>query len=439
MLTLFACVDTPPASAPPPAPAPAATLDAPVVLVTIDTWRADGGGANRPTLDALSAEGVAFDQAFSATNSTGPSHTSLLTGLPAHVHGVSKNGYRLALNWRTLGERLRERKYRSGAFVSVSHLAAATCGLDQGFDHYEDAGAEEELAANVTIDRAVAWLDGVPAGPFLLWVHLFEPHAPYVPPGPWDTAYYQGDPRAPGTPILSLPWRGRVPFNPRLDAWLDGVTDMAWPATQYQGEVSYADAQLGRLVEALRSRDRWDRSLVVVTGDHGESLGERGVYFAHQGLAEANFHVPLVMKLPGGALAGTRTSALATHTDLVPTVLAAVGLPQPPQLPGLDLRAIASRAVRHEAVFAESGYPDGGVMRGTKWRLELAREALGSIAAGTELHEGGADATVDDAAVTRAMSAALVAWMAQGNPGAARPAPPDAATLEQLRALGYAQ
>jgi arylsulfatase A-like enzyme len=287
-----------------------------VVLISIDTLRADHVGAygasraHTPTLDELAARGVRFEHAFSPAPITLPAHASLLTGLEPPQHGVRGNGaFRLPEEALTLAEALRAAGFATAAFVGAFVLDRQY-GLAQGFDAYDDrmtsrraAGATgfAERRADAVVDAALAWLATAPER-FFLFVHLYDPHANYDPP--------------PG-------FRAAFPRHP------------------YAGEIAFADAQLARLLAGIRERWPDDRTLVVATSDHGESLGEHGEATHAYTLYDATQRVPLLLAGPGlprGAVA----SPVVRLVDVTPTILALAGLDAPPGSPGRDLRGALS-------------------------------------------------------------------------------------------------
>ena len=242
-----------------------------VLLVTIDTLRADRtGGRLTPSLNALAARGTRFLNARSPVPLTLPAHASLMTGLLPPRHGVRMNGvHRLSPAVPTLATTLDAAGYQTGTIVGA-YVLDRRFGLARGFDTYdaeiprreEIAGElEAERRGDVVADRAIAWLKGRhPDAPFFLWMHLYDPHAPYEPPASWLE-------RAGGQ--------------------------------RYDGEVAYADAQLGRVIDALQASGQADRTLVVVTGDHGESLGEHGEPTHGLLVYEGAVRIPLVVAGPG--------------------------------------------------------------------------------------------------------------------------------------------
>jgi arylsulfatase A-like enzyme len=285
----------------------------PVVIITIDTMRWDRAGFNgnkdglTPHLDALAAEGAVFEDAASAGPRTLPSHATILTGLLPPRHGLRDNDSPRPLppgdlrDFLTAAEIFRQPGYATAAFVSASPLAPRW-GLDAGFETY-DAPAEGapgdlhlgERAGGETVDRAIQWLrTRNKRRPFLLWVHLFDPHHPY---------------RAPEG-------AGHPPDSPKA----------------YDEEVKYADAQVGRLVDALRSEDLLRRAVIAVCADHGEGLGEHGEsthgYFLHR----STLRVPFLLRAPGRVGPGSRVKTPVSLADLLPTVLEAAGRPLPDRL-----------------------------------------------------------------------------------------------------------
>ena len=272
-----------------------------VLLVTFDTTRADRIGcygqpnAGTPTIDALAARGVRFARALTPVPITLPAHTSLMTASDPPYHGVRDNGtYLVAPELNTLAERLQSEGLRTAAFISALPLESEF-GLDQGFDYYDEnrggAGRDEhmhERRAADTIERATIWLSDVQADEsFFLWVHLFDPHYPYAAPGEVDPAH---------------------------DA--------------YQAEISYADQQLGRLIAELEREGRLANTAIVLTADHGESLGEHGEISHGHLLYDGTQHIPLVMA--GPEIESPRViQGAVSLIDIAPTVTDWLGLDAP--------------------------------------------------------------------------------------------------------------
>jgi arylsulfatase A-like enzyme/Flp pilus assembly protein TadD len=291
-----------------------------VLLVTIDTLRADalssyGGPAQTPSLDRLASHGARFTFAHAHTVVTLPSHTSILSGLLPYEHGMRDNsGFRVRPGTPTLATRLKPRGFATGAFVGGFPLTKRF-GLTPGFDVYDDQmpetrGAIEismpERRADLVVGRATDWI-GKQSGKFFAWVHVFDPHSPYRPPDEYAAKY------------ASQP---------------------------YYGEIAYIDHVLGPLFDRLGALSR--PTLVIVTADHGESLGEHGELTHGMFAYEATLHVPLIVAriTPGSAspAQGVVVDASVRHIDIVPTVLDVVGAGPDAALLGASLRDVLNGA-----------------------------------------------------------------------------------------------
>ncbi|MEO8276089.1 MAG: sulfatase-like hydrolase/transferase [Thermoanaerobaculia bacterium] len=391
-----------------------------VLLVTLDTTRADHAGAYgsklgaTPHLDALAARGAIFEHAYAVAPLTLPAHASLLTGrLPTRT-GLRWNGeQKLANDPRglpTLAERFRAGGYTTGAFVSASVLDHAF-GLERGFSTYDDRVSEStgawkaERAGQETVRRAIAWLGEQPAArPVFLWVHLYEAHEPYLPPTPF-AAKFPGDP--------------------------------------YSAEIATADDALGRLLDTPRFRSDAG-AIVSVIGDHGESLGEHGEATHGVLLYDGTLHVPWVLAAPGEA--PRHIAEAASQVDLAPTLLALAHQPAlapSGELDGTDLSPLLSGAGsgRPRTLYAESLY--ASFLYGWSPLRSTRRGAFKWIAgARNELFDIGSDPgeTKNLAAVSPeeagALARALEEIRSREVAGTA-PAEVDAALAASLRNLGY--
>ncbi len=349
-------------------PRGSAAPDAPnLLLVTMDTARSDyfspyGAPTDRtPHLTALASEGVTFNTAVAQIPVTGPSHTTLMTGQGPWEHGNLLNGVPIDPSLTLLSERLRDAGYQAGGFVSA-YVLDGELGFARGFEVYDDdfdwlQGWSGTLPGRLismlgrflnpdhvlerrgsrTVDAALKFLERAsPSAPFFLWVHLFDPHGPYLPPPPFDTQFYDGDPRDPSHASMN----DVTDVAPYLRASLEGITDVDWVLAQYAGEVSFADAQLGRLLEWLESSGHTSDTVVIAVADHGESLGEHGVWFNHgEDLFDVSTHVPLVIRAPGHLEAGTALDCPVELTDLTPTMLELLGVPVPDSVSGTSVLA----------------------------------------------------------------------------------------------------
>jgi arylsulfatase A-like enzyme len=343
------CARTP-ASPPPPPPgtAPAAGNPLNVLLITIDTLRADHLGLygyRRPTsphLDAFARQAVTFDQAYTYWPKTRGSFVALLTGRRDSQTGYGKAHQELLGFNETLAGVLKKSGYATAAVVDNANLAVAN-GYAKGFDIYRETWLEPALATEMDKTRAITaagveFLGRAPGPrPFFLWLHYVNPHAPYTPPAPWDTAFMDEEARSgPALPVVAA-FHGGIPRQ-----WaVAGQRRLGYYVAQYDGEIATVDAEVGKVLEALRGSPSWERTLVVVTSDHGESLGEHGYYFDHgEDLFDPGLRVPLLLRLPGGP-AGARRDVLASTLDIVPTVLDALKVSYPPDLAGASLLAAA--------------------------------------------------------------------------------------------------
>ncbi|HYT74398.1 MAG TPA: sulfatase, partial [Vicinamibacterales bacterium] len=289
------------------------SADQNVLLITIDTLRADalsayGGPAETPNIDALAAHGARFTFAHAHTVITLPSHTTVLSGRLPYEHGVRDNsGFRVKPGTATLATRLKPLGFATGAFVGGFPLTKRF-GLTPGFDVYDDQmpemrGAIEasmpERRADLVVARALDWI-GKQNGKFFTWVHVYDPHSPYRPPDEYAAKY------------ASQP---------------------------YYAEVAFVDHALGPLLDRLATLPR--PTTVLITADHGESLGEHGEATHGMFAYESTLHVPLIISrvVPHGAAArGVVIDTPVRHIDLAPTVLDLVGAASDTSLPGSSLR-----------------------------------------------------------------------------------------------------
>jgi arylsulfatase len=324
-----------------------------VIIITVDTLRKDHlscYGYERltsPNIDRLASDSITFTNAVVPMPLTLPSVACMFTGLYVYRHGIRHNFVQLHESLTTLAELLRENGYETAAFVSNYVLIRELSGVNQGFEVYDDFVSEREPNRDIferraenTLSRVLAWLDRRSADrPLFLWVHLVDPHGPYLPPAPYRARFKGGESKT-----LDL---SQIPKYQYV-----GTVDLASYINSYDGEIAYCDEAVGRLVDALKEAGLYERALVLFNADHGESLGEAGQYFRHgQDLSEACVQVPLLLKLPQDhPLNGTRSEVLASVVDIMPPVLDGIGLPIPPELDGESLLQILKQGARADPV-----------------------------------------------------------------------------------------
>jgi arylsulfatase A-like enzyme/Flp pilus assembly protein TadD len=393
--------------------APAVYPRAPIVLISIDTLRADRlpaygfAGVATPALDALRRDGILGERAWSHTPLTLPSHASILSGLLPDAHGVRDNvGYRFdGERLPTLATLLSREGYATGGAVS-SYVLRRQTGIAAGFDAYDDSlphtGGESlgeiQRSGLETARRAREWLRGQRGRPFFLFLHVYEPHTPYAPPEPYRSRY----------------------------------------ADPYLGEIAAADAVVGEVAAELRALDLYDRSIVAVLSDHGEGLGDHGEAQHGIFLYRETLQVPLLLKLPGNARAGATVTAPVGLVDVAPTLLRLVGIAPPAAWPGASILDLLQSPPAERRLYAETFYP----------RIHLGWSELFSAVDASfhyiegpepELYDLRSDPgeTRNVIAGERRIYAALRAEVAARDRALAPPNVHDEEALEKLAALGY--
>ena len=399
-----------------------------VLLVTIDTLRADalgsyGGRARTPNLDRLAAIGLRFDAAHAHAVTTLPSHASILTGLYPTEHGIhDNNGYRLPPTLPTLASRLKSRDFATGAFVGAFPVDSRF-GLTTGFDTYDDrypgtSGGRDfvlpERRADAVVALATAWINAQ-RGKWFAWVHVFDPHAPYRPPAPFDREY---------------------------------------ASSPYHGEVAFTDSALLPLFSTVAAGQGGRPTIVIVTGDHGEGLGDHGEQSHGLFAYEATLRIPLLVAqfhaggpswetagASGAATGGVAVPTPVRHVDIVPTVLDLLQFPAAAKLPGRSLLA---------SVGPDAGDPKGSYFEAMSASLNRGWAPLRGVVVGREKYVDLPIAELYDLNADRGELTNLVATnpeRARAIDGILRLVPTvtsigprragDPDTTEQLRALGY--
>jgi arylsulfatase A-like enzyme/Tfp pilus assembly protein PilF len=305
-----------------------------LVVVTIDTLRADrlhcygNKDIETPVLDALAQRGTLFENAVAQTPLTPPSHASIFTGTNPNVHKVrNTGGFALQPSPAPLARLLQAHGWDTAAFIGASVLKKAF-GFNQGFNLYDDQMPKPEKSleeseyperrASVVVDRAINWLNAQSGKPYFVWLHLYDPHEPYEPPPPFREKYKQN---------------------------------------LYDGEIAYADQQLGRLLEVVGRKSPAGNTLIVVLSDHGESLGEHGEFNHGIFLYDATLRIPLLIA-GAGVPAGVRVQQQARTIDVLPTVLDLMGSKAPAAVQGVSLTpALSGKSVASTYSYEESLYP----------------------------------------------------------------------------------
>lgn len=318
-----------------------------IIFITVDTTRADrmgflgGKKGLTPNLDTLAGQGVVFEHAYSQAPLTPVSHATIFTGTYPQFHTVTDFGHPLPSLLPFLPEILKKSGYRTAAFIGSLILdpkANMAPGFDRGFDFFdagfhpkrgpnEDRYHSVERRAGDVVGHAMRWMETNKSGkaPFFIWIHLYDPHAPYDPPPPFDRRF----------------------------------------SDAYDGEIAYADSALGKLFSYLRQHGLYDRALITMMSDHGESLGAHGESMHGIFLYDETIRVPLLFKLPGELLAGRRVPSRVRLVDVAPTLLSMLSLPLPPTFQGESLVPLMkmppARAVQKPAAdlpaYAETDYP----------------------------------------------------------------------------------
>jgi choline-sulfatase len=310
-----------------------------VLLITIDTLRADHLGCYRdadietPTLDALARDGIVFERAISQVPLTWPSHAAILTGTYPFQNGVQDfTGQPLAPQFRSVAQAFKMQGYATGAVVSAFVLDRSW-GLARGFDFYDDAFSAEtfqqkdiglvDRKAGESVTHALNWLNKeglrTPRRPLFFWLHLYDPHSPYDPPEPYRTQYH---------------------------------------SHPYDGEIAYADHELGRLITWLKRNQLYDHTLIVFLSDHGESLGDHGEKEHGFFVYNSTVHVPLIVKPPAGrGLRPARVSRPVETVAVAPTLLHSVGIKDEIEKQFQSHGLFGADAENEDAAYSETFYP----------------------------------------------------------------------------------
>jgi choline-sulfatase len=394
-----------------------------VVVITIDTLRADHLGCygykqiRTPNIDALAHEGIRFERAFTPVPITLPSHTVIFTGTYPTLNGMHDfSGNKLGAEPPTLAAILKAHGYTTGAVVA-SGVLDSRFGLNRGFDFYYDhfdfnrlqeSNLDEmERPGNVVADQILEWLNNNYHKQFFLWMHLYDPHFPYQPPEPYR-AEYKSHP--------------------------------------YDGEIAFADAQVGRLLTFLKQKGLYQRTLIVLSGDHGEGLGEHGEQTHGFFIYNSTLHVPLIMHLPSRGV-DKQVSALVSLADVTPTILNALKIAIPTQVQGKSLLPLlgGKPPVEPRFLYSETFLPrlhfNWSELRGLEMEnyhfIDAPKPELYDLANDPRELQ---NLYSQKKAVSEQMKAKLDTTIHEYTPGAelAEKTALDPALMERLKSLGYA-
>jgi arylsulfatase A-like enzyme/Tfp pilus assembly protein PilF len=307
-----------------------------LVIITLDTTRADRMGAygkkdiETPSFDRIAHEGALFEQAVSAAPLTLPVHSSMFTGKFPPEHGVRDNGgFFLGPEQTTLAEVLKAHGYRTGGFIAA-YVLDSKWGINQGFDTYFDkfdlsetraiSVASIQRPANEVVDQALPWIVSAKSGPFFAWIHLYDAHAPYRPPEPFATTYKDH------------------PYN---------------------GEIAFADSQVARVLRTLQDLGLYDRTVIMIMGDHGESLGDHGEAAHGFFVYNSTTHVPFAIRAPFSRTLRRTVADPVRSVDVMPTALDLLGIAPPAGLSGVSLAPLlaGARAEMGLDAYSEAMYP----------------------------------------------------------------------------------
>jgi arylsulfatase A-like enzyme len=413
-----------------------------VVFVSIDTLRPDHLGCygyprpTSPEIDRFRQEAILFEQAVAHAPSTLSSHASMFTSLLPPHHGASVlDRSAVAPTVTLLAELLRDAGFATASFNGGGQLHPVW-GLDRGFDVWESFAASEgdrlgEDTFQERLDAARGWLESVRDEPFFLFLHTYEVHHPYT-PEPERLA------------LMESGYEGRLPGHISirvLEKINDGIKelrpgDREHIVATYDAEISSADAGFGELLDRLREMGRYDPSIIVLTSDHGEAFGERGRIGWHgDSLFDEQLRIPLLVRLPGGRLAGTTVAEQVRGVDLAPTLLSLLGLPIPEGFSGAVVD-VAGRADtdRPWALAGVDGFPNELAVRTPRWKWYQGR--LFDLTADPGER---ADVASQHPEVEQDLAGELAELMQSRPPAGQTPIEVDEELEERLRALGYVE
>jgi arylsulfatase len=362
-----------------------------ILLISIDSLGANHLScygyprATSPHMDALAAEGVLCESLFCPGIPTFPSYTTLYTGQHPITHGIISHPCKNTLDRQApfLPWHFMQEDYTTCA---VDSLMRSRLWFGRGYEFYVDPSIKHTLMyLAVTCEdlnsRAIPWLRAHAEEPFFLFVHYWDTHWPFSPPERYRHLFYEGNPTDPDNHTLDAWWKHPLGVAAR-DTWLrtaDGlITDVEYVTALYDQEVRYVDDGVGQLVNGLDELGLAEKTLVLVTGDHGESMTEHAIYFDHHGLYDCTLHVPLIVRWPGHLPSGVRLPHTLQVSDIAPTLLEAAGLPVPMGMEGHSFWQLLTgeeQAGGHGRVISlECTWQAKWSLRTERYKLILARQ-----------------------------------------------------------------
>jgi arylsulfatase len=325
-----------------------------IVFIVIDTLRASRLGCygyakpTSPTLDRLAGEGVRFDRTFAPGIPTTPAHTTMFTGMHPLNHNIVCHGGSVDLDRKipVLPELLQRAGYTTAA---VDNLYNIKPWLARGYEFYINPASRHRLKLLVSCEeinaRAIPWLRSHAGEKFFLFLHYWEPHTPYLPPERYRTFYAAGRDPFSAEHTTFAPIKRQPFWEMFRDVWfnkLGPVTDAEYIASLYDAEIRHVDDGIAQILDTLDACGLTEETLVVITGDHGESMYQHDIYFDHHGLYEDIIHVPLLMRCPGRIPPGRIAHPMVQHLDIAPTVLEAIDAKTPTTMDGRSLWPLAT-------------------------------------------------------------------------------------------------
>ncbi|MFH0903555.1 MAG: sulfatase [Pseudomonadota bacterium] len=329
-----------------------------VIVVLIDTARADAfdtdSSVHTPVFDALAKESTVFTKAYANENWTKPSVATVLSGLYPSTHGAKEDGDVLSAEVELLSERLKKGGYATAAFIA-NGFCSDTFGFHQGWDDYTNYIREKKPSDAESVYRdALAWLSKTKERPFFLYIQTIDPHVPYQVPKEYWRRYHSADYHGWIGPSLDGHEQAAISKGRKKAS----AADYQWIRALYDGEVSYHDEHLGRFLAATRQLGILDRTLLVVTADHGEELNDHGKLGHGHTLYDELVRAPLLVRYPKVFRAGHRVAEVVELVDVAPTILDVVGLKPGPAMEGLSLVHLAAARLDRRQGYAISEFLD---------------------------------------------------------------------------------